>query len=366
MLTGLFTFSLFITLRRQFFKTADINVLQDKHAQTILGIIKCKIEILTYDIWENFNEKLRAEDQFLRKNFAAVHFFMQLPRVFIDSLVILAGLSIFWLHNQQLINQDTVTHLVIFGVGFMRLIPQLLQCIQALTTIRAYGSTFEAFISPKASTENQSGVVFDILAKDELAKIWSRDRIRLSSQLKKFDHVGLNANDEVKIIKGRKYLLRGPSGIGKSTLINKFVGISSQNDIPIYLNNQPNLKIAYCPQFPGILPGNVSDNIKFGRKGIPPEDINNIAQTLKLDPSRSVENEDSLSGGEITRVSLARGLVAKPEILLLDETLAPLSEEYVTEILELLNSQQNLTVLAIMHSENFDRFFDEVINMSIR
>jgi len=130
-------------------------------------------------------------------------------------------------------------------------------------------------------------------------------------------------------------VLIGPTGSGKSTLLNLIVGLTKPDKGSISISNVDitNVpielrRIGYSFQNPSLFPHlNVYENIVFGiRKSIRD---NKRSQINRLVESLGVSNlldQDiyALSGGEMQKISLARMLVTKPKIMLMDEPLVHL------------------------------------------
>ena len=161
-------------------------------------------------------------------------------------------------------------------------------------------------------------------------------------------------------------VLIGPTGSGKSTLLNLIVGLTKPDKGSIYINdvditNTPieSRRIGYCFQNPSLFPHlNVSENIVFG---IMRRDID----SMKLRIKRLVEsfglshlldrNVVGLSGGEMQKVSLARMLVTKPKIMLMDEPLVHLDTKTRVQLrkdLRRILKEEGISGIYVTHFED--------------
>ncbi|MDP4084241.1 MAG: ATP-binding cassette domain-containing protein [Bacillota bacterium] len=142
----------------------------------------------------------------------------------------------------------------------------------------------------------------------------------------------------LEIEKGERYTIMGPSGAGKSTLLKCVATLKPYSGGEIYLfdeklvnKNKKRLrkKMVYVAQQEVMFNGNVEDNVGLGlkfRRFVKKERQEKIKKVLKLVGLEGYEkrNVESLSGGELQRIALARALVLEPELLLLDEPTANL------------------------------------------
>lgn len=182
-------------------------------------------------------------------------------------------------------------------------------------------------------------------------------KYRYHSELFEFD-LEVNQGDVIAIL--------GPSGAGKSTLLSLLAGFINPESGDITLNN-----ISLLPQAPHQRPLSmlfqehnlfahlsVADNIGLGIK--PNLRLNEIEKQQLIHAAQQVGVDEllhrlpeQLSGGQKQRVALARCLIQKKPVLLLDEPFSALDpmlrEEMISLIHQLIKSQQ-LTVLMVTHS----------------
>jgi ABC transport system ATP-binding/permease protein len=158
------------------------------------------------------------------------------------------------------------------------------------------------------------------------------------------------------ITRGDRIGVLGPNGIGKTTLLNLLLGKLKPDSGTLRLGT--NLEIAYFDQLHNQLDENksVADNIADGYKNIQidgkPRNIIGYLRDFLFLPERAKSLVSSLSGGERSRLLLAR-LFAKPSnVLVLDEPTNNLDIETL-ELLEELLGEYNGTILTVSHDREF-------------
>ena len=178
--------------------------------------------------------------------------------------------------------------------------------------------------------------------------------------------------------------LLGPSGCGKTTLLRAIAGLLQPTAGTIRLGSQlvalssvvlpPHKRhMGYVPQQGALFPHlNVAKNIAFGldKKEFTPQEISETTSTmLSLIGMSGYENQmpTELSGGQQTRVALARALAIKPKIILLDEPFsaldAHLRNELRSEVVALLRAQGTTAILVTHDREEALVSSDKVVLM---
>ncbi|WP_341789025.1 MULTISPECIES: ABC transporter ATP-binding protein [unclassified Rickettsia] len=160
----------------------------------------------------------------------------------------------------------------------------------------------------------------------------------------------------------------GRSGSGKSTLMQLLLGFYVQESGIILVNSQdiallnPNeirKLIAYVPQEASIFSGTIKSNIMFGNDSSEEEiteiiKITGIADFADKIPdginAKIGEKGVRLSGGQKQRIALARALLRKPQILLLDEAMSALDTESEQKLLNSIRDiMQGKIIISIAH-----------------
>ncbi len=131
-----------------------------------------------------------------------------------------------------------------------------------------------------------------------------------------FGGTPLLSGAELSVSSGERVSLVGRNGTGKSTLLKIAAALVEPDHGTVFL--QPGAVVRYLPQEPDL--SGVASTLAYVEAGLRPDDDRHAARRL-LEQLGLTGHEDpaKLSGGEARRASLARVLVANPDILLLDE-----------------------------------------------
>lgn len=187
--------------------------------------------------------------------------------------------------------------------------------------------------------------------------------LELKNVKKSYDGTVVLKNISLDIGEGEIVSILGPSGCGKTTLLNLILGIVDADSGRIIFNGEDltdvpmekrgfNIVFQDYALFPNL---NVYQNITYGLRNKPEisskEEVEELIRLLGLE-EHLTKRIGQLSGGQKQRVALARTMVMKPKILLLDEPLSALDgviKESIKDRIRTIAKEYNLTTIIVTH-----------------
>lgn len=182
------------------------------------------------------------------------------------------------------------------------------------------------------------------------------------------------------------HVITGPSGAGKTTLLNVMLGLQDFEEGSVEFCGHPVSQfgnsgifenVAFVPQFPFIFSGTLRENMCYGTStDVDDSELHEIAGQLDLF-GILVKNEGScttsldsflgvsgasLSGGERQRIGIARALVRRKNVVLLDEPTSAVDALLEAKIVHLLRSRAQLVVV-VTHREAIMNMADSVLDL---
>lgn len=161
-----------------------------------------------------------------------------------------------------------------------------------------------------------------------------------------------------------KLAIIGATGSGKTTLFQLIPRLYDINNGDIYIDHQPITKytldqlrgkIGYVPQSPLLFSGSIAENIAWGKEDATKDEIQKAAKSAQIHDlimnlpyqyeTHISQRGVNLSGGQKQRVSIARALVRKPKILMLDDSTSALDLATESRLLDAIQEDQCTTLI---------------------
>jgi len=296
----------------------------------------------------------------------------QIPRLFIEVFVVAGFLSFFILLFEVRGNTEGIVATVgLFGMAAIRLMPSINRILSGMTEIKQrtalvtsiyadYKNGLNDLISAESST--------DVIAMPFDRDIWLRDLY--------YNYEGeageqpVLAGINIKIVKGETIGIVGPSGAGKTTLVNIILGLLQPVEGEILVDGLNVLtnprgwqkRLGYVPQHIYLIDDTVKRNIAFGIDAAAIDDtrlnfvisMSNLERVVSELPQglETVLGEQGirLSGGQRQRVGIARALYLDPGVIVFDEATSALDSEAEHEISQAIQGlAQEKTLIIIAH-----------------
>lgn len=200
-----------------------------------------------------------------------------------------------------------------------------------------------------------------IITRNDTFSVELRKVVKRFSEILAVDHMNL------KIEQGKVFSLLGPSGCGKTTTLRIVAGLENQDEGDVLIDNilvndipphkrECTMVFQNLAVFPHMT---IEKNIAYGlerRKILKTEIKKRVGDMLELMGLLGMETRfpSQLSGGQLQRVALARSLVLRPKILLLDEPLAALDRRLRKEMqieLKRIQREVGITFLYVTHDQ---------------
>ena len=298
-----------------------------------------------------------------RSNWENVYFFSNSIHVYSQPIIVLVLCSLLFVSKNLGL---PIAEIIVFLVVFQRLLPTLTNLINIKNNLNAtlpgfskIDSILEKTLSFKEKDEGSlSGNLKGGIEIKNVSFSYDKNKTVLK-------------NIDLKIKEGETIALLGPSGSGKTTLIDlilKFyrlqrgqilVGGVDLNDIKL---ESWRTHISYVPQDPILFHGTVSENIAWGNSTFSQGEIEKAAtlshahefiKSLNKGYETIVGDKGiNLSGGQKQRIVLARALIKKPKILILDEATSSLdheSESFIKNSISKLKRNKDMTIIMVAH-----------------
>ncbi|WP_174804064.1 ABC transporter ATP-binding protein [Martelella limonii] len=171
----------------------------------------------------------------------------------------------------------------------------------------------------------------------------------------------------IRVDQGEIVVVLGPNGAGKSSFIKAIAGLVPKSGGSVHLAGEDITDVsahemvrrglAFVPQTENIFPlMSIEDNLKVAAAILPKKDIApGLAEIYDIFPDLSARRRTAagnLSGGQRQMLAVARALIVRPKLLVLDEPSAGLSPKFVTMVFDMLSEIRGHGVTILLVEQN--------------
>lgn len=354
---------------RQTGRTADLTI----HAVDMLGNIK---PLKTMDRWSVSLDAMTHALTRLQRSLVKREIAKQGMLQGGDALIVMViALSIYMAHN---IWEVPLPELIVSGIVFF----QLISIVQKL----------QRFLQNSVQLESAYLRSEELIAEaDSNKESWPGKALPQTNTGFEFQNVIFSHGDRLviddmslTIPSGKITVFMGPSGAGKTTIVDLLIGLYKADSGRVLIGNTPieevdirewRKKIGYVPQELTLLHNSIRENITLGDPEISDEaiwaalDQVNARSFVEEHPdgldSIVGETGGKLSGGQRQRISIARALATKPEVLVLDEVTSALDPETEATIVKNIQALRGkYTIIAITHRPAWTEIADTLFEVT--
>ena len=333
--------------------------------KSLIEIFSMIKEIFIYDkkkyFSNSFDEKNRTYAN-IDKQLSMISIYPKIIFEFIGIMVL--TIITYYLVITGIDKQNIIAILGLYIAALVKILPCVVKIVSSFNKYKSAVPSFSSFY------------------KDYINKDYSKIKKNFISSFNKkieFRNLDFSYDNKNKIIKnlnfeinkGDKIGIIGKSGVGKSTFLDIFLGLLKPTKGSVLIDGKSvdkinwGEKLGYLGQNINLIDDTLINNIFFGRESnknnltlvkelIKKCELKELYKKLSNRSNKKIgEKSLKISGGEKQRIGLARSLLSKPDILILDEPTSSLddrTEKYIIKLLK--NNFSNQTMIIISHKKS--------------
>ena len=362
------------SLSNSSFRLKYSDLLSKNYRNLLDGLKVIKIFNLSNIFMTNLNDSLEKNKR-VNRNFS---FITENLRTFFE---IILAIFLFILLMTYLANFDAdklLLSIPFFSTLFLIIFKVVTSSIKAIKSgmyVINNSSSTNRLIKIYKNVSRNEQTIFDKskkITKDKFEKTIKFKNLSFSYDNENFIFKKIN----LTINKSEKIMISGPSGTGKSTLVELLTGLNLPNSGQILIDDidlkECNKKewlngIGFVGQKNILFNKSIKENILDGyqrasnemyEKALKVSRTFDFLEENKIsDEEIIVQGQDNFSGGQLKRISIARALVKNPMLLILDEATNEFDKILEKKIInEIINNYQNMTIIFISHNLEIKKF----------
>ena len=332
--------------------------------------------IKNYTIEENINKELNKIANTSRdKNMSLV----KIQAWFFPLMILLIGISnilVVFIGGRQYMNNEIELGVLAEFIIYINMLTWPVATVGWVTSIvqqaEASQKRINEFLNTKSSVINSSNNKIKIIGKIEFKNV---EFIYPETKINACKDVSFSIN------KGESLAIMGDIGSGKTTILELLCRIYDPLSGKILIDNL-NIKkiniselrssIGYVPQTTFLFSETIQRNIKFGKEDATKNEVEHAAKNACLSNEIKLlkngyntilgERGINLSGGQKQRLAIARAIIKKPKILMLDDSLSAVDTETEEKILSNINkTSKDITLIIATHRISSAKNCDKIL-----